>query len=272
MIESFLHWFFLIGLIIATVQDLKRREIDFWLCGILLSGGVVLILFNSILKQTLTPVIQLGISLLIFLVLMKLFYHSRIFAGGDSNLLFSLSPLFIGITYVSTITNSLLYVLFLLFAGSIYGLISLAYLYLKNFKTINKALKLETKKIRLWLIILSPITIILFLINFNTLGMIGSLLILYTLLYVFSKTIEEKLMTKEKSAKDLAEGDWIAEDIKVGNKTIKYSWDGLSKKEIKLLKNKKVKVKYGIPFAPAFLIAHIAYWLFKDKLLLLLGL
>ena len=274
MIESFLQWFFLVGLIIATIQDLKRREIDFWLCGLMLSGGIILIIFNSVLNQTLMPLLQLGLALLIFLVLMKLFYHLRIFAGGDANLLFSLSPLFIGATYLATITNSLVYLLLILFAGSVYGLMSLAYLYLKNFKTLNAELKINFKKMGLFLILVLVLTIILFLTGHYALGTLGVILLVYPLLYVFSKTIEENLMTVSKSPNELQEGDWIAEDIKIGNKTLKYSWDGLTEKDIKFLKKKKrkIKIKYGIPFAPAFLIAHLFYWLFKNKILLILGL
>ena len=81
-------------------------------------------------------------------------------------------------------------------------------------------------------------------------------------------------MTREMKTKDLREGDWLAGDVKLAkNKTIKYSWEGLSGKEIAILKKykKKVKIKYGLPFAPAFLIAHILYWMFAGKLLVVLG-
>ena len=92
---EFLFWFFLIGIIIATVQDLKRREIDFWLCKILLFGGISFIIFYSILNQSLIPIIYLALSLIILFALKNIFYQSRVFAGGDANLLFSLSALFV---------------------------------------------------------------------------------------------------------------------------------------------------------------------------------
>jgi hypothetical protein len=266
---EFLFWFFLIGIIIATVQDLKRREIDFWLCKILLFGGISFIIFYSILNQSLIPIIYLALSLIILFALKNIFYQSRVFAGGDANLLFSLSALFVGITAIGTITNILLYVLFLMIAGAIYGLISLIYIYMKNFKKTNKKLAPKLKKIKYNAILLSSVLLaLLFRIDiiFPT---IGVLLAIYPLLYLFSKTLEEELMIVNKKPAELQEGDWLAERINLKNKTIEYSWDGLSKEDIKDIKkeSKKVKVKNGLPFAPAFLIAHILYWLFKDSII-----
>ena len=143
---DFLLWFFLIGIIIATIQDLKRREIDYWLCGIMLLGGIAYIIFYSILNSTFSPIINLGISLIIIFVLMEAFYHSRIFAGGDAHLLFAISALFVSAAYISTIINISVYIIFLLLSGAIYGLVCLTYLYMKNFKSTNKKLKPKHSK------------------------------------------------------------------------------------------------------------------------------
>jgi prepilin signal peptidase PulO-like enzyme (type II secretory pathway) len=80
-------------------------------------------------------------------------------------------------------------------------------------------------------------------------------------------------MTRIKKPSEIQEGDWLAKNVKLKTKTLKYSWDGLSKEDVKLLRKEKknIKVKEGIPFAPAFLIAHILYWLFKDNILNILG-
>ncbi|MDO8460570.1 MAG: hypothetical protein Q7S74_05650, partial [Nanoarchaeota archaeon] len=71
-------------------------------------------------------------------------------------------------------------------------------------------------------------------------------------------------MLKLVSPQNLTEGDWLERDVRIGNKTIKKTVHGLSWNEIKLLRkaNKKVYIKEGIPFVPAFLIAFIIMALF----------
>ena len=66
-------------------------------------------------------------------------------------------------------------------------------------------------------------------------------------------------MVKQISSKDLVEGDWLYTKIKVGNKVIEPNWQGLTVKQVKLLKKtkRKIWVKEGIPFVPAFLFAFI---------------
>ena len=66
-------------------------------------------------------------------------------------------------------------------------------------------------------------------------------------------------MIKKVSPRDLTEGDWLFKDIRIGKKTIKADFNGLSKKDISTLRKyrKGVYVKYGIPFVPVFLIAFI---------------
>ena len=72
-------------------------------------------------------------------------------------------------------------------------------------------------------------------------------------------------MVKDISGSELREGDWLVNDIRIGGKVIKADWDGLSLENIKLLKNKnKVKIKSGLPFVPAFLIAFIGYSFLKE--------
>jgi hypothetical protein len=91
---------------------------------------------------------------------------------------------------------------------------------------------------------------------------------LVSILFAFAKSIEKISMICPKDARDLREGDWLAEDVRIKGKIIKYNWEGLDKKDIKRLQSykKKVKIKDGIPFVPGFLIAFILY-LFKDRII-----
>ena len=71
--------------------------------------------------------------------------------------------------------------------------------------------------------------------------------------------------------KDLGEGEWLYENVKTGNRTIKSSWEGLTKSEIKLIRKKfkEIKIRQGIPFTPAFLISFVllAYFYFQARLM-----
>ena len=70
----------------------------------------------------------------------------------------------------------------------------------------------------------------------------------------------------------LTEGDWIVDDIIVDKKRIAGPKDlGIEKHQIKQLlkykklgKIKKIKVKYGIPFVPSFLLALIYTIIFNE--------
>ena len=66
-------------------------------------------------------------------------------------------------------------------------------------------------------------------------------------------------MVKSVSAGKLTEGDWLYQDVKIGRRKIKPSWEGLSEKELKILRKYrgKIKIKQGIPFTPSFLFALI---------------
>ena len=90
-------------------------------------------------------------------------------------------------------------------------------------------------------------------------------------LYVFAKGLEDVAMVKEISGKELREGDWLVEDIKICKNLIKADWDGLSLRDVKLLRKKeKIRIKEGLPFVPAFLIAFIFYVFLKERVLMFL--
>ena len=67
-------------------------------------------------------------------------------------------------------------------------------------------------------------------------------------------------MRKKVNANKVTEGDWLDKDIKIGSRIIKANWEGVSKKELRLIKknNKKVMIKYGIPFTPSFLFGFVS--------------
>ena len=119
---GFLFWLFLIGIGVASLQDLKRREVDNWLNLLLLFSGIGFLVFSAIFESS-TNLIILGIiSLLIMFVVVNAFYYGRVFAGGDAKLMFAMFALFVASTLRATVINIGMFILFLMLAGSIYGL------------------------------------------------------------------------------------------------------------------------------------------------------
>ena len=93
----------------------------------------------------------------------------------------------------------------------------------------------------------------------------GIFMLLLPLLFVFAKGLENVSMVRSVSGKELREGDWLVDDVKVGKKVIRADWDGLSLENIDLLKRRRgIKIKDGLPFVPAFLIAFLGYVFLRE--------
>ena len=266
---EFLFWLFFVGIFIASLQDLKRREVDNWLNFFLLVSGAGFLVFSSIFEMNWSFILFGLMSFGIMLLLGNLFYYSRIFAGGDAKLIIAMFALFVGGGVAGSLINIGVFVLFLMFAGSIYGLLWGFCLFLVNYKNILKEMKKISKNIYFKYGIFAGI--ILFVFSYiNWLFLFLSLFVfLFVLLFVFAKAIEKSSMIKMINSKDLREGDWLAEEVKVGRKIIKPDWEGLNESDLALLNKlkKKVKIKQGIAFVPAIFIAFIGYWFLKDFLL-----
>ncbi|MDD4563777.1 MAG: hypothetical protein PHF09_02800, partial [Candidatus Nanoarchaeia archaeon] len=127
--------------------------------------------------------------------------------------------------------------------------------------------ELRKNKIKFFLIT-SIITIPLIFIS-SLLILIPILLILTPFLFSIAKVLQEKVLTKKISVKNLKVGDWLAEDIEINKELIKSDFKGISLKELRLIQKKKkfIIIKEGIPFAPAFIIAFILYLIFRSQLI-----
>jgi len=264
---GFLFWVFLAGIGIASFQDLKRREVDNWVNLLLLFSGIGFLIFSAVFESSADLIIFGIISFLIMFVLANLFYYGRIFAGGDAKLMFAMFALFVASTVSATLINIGMFILFFLIAGSIYGLIYSLALFFQNFENVKKEFKIQFKNVYLRYTVLAGI--VLFVLSYvDWIFFIPAVFFLLgPVLLVFAKALEGIVMIQTVSAKDLREGDWLVSNVKVGKKVIKADWEGLTKDNLKLLQKakKKVKIKQGLPFVPAFLLAFILWW-FRDFL------
>jgi len=265
---GFLFWLFLIGIIIASLQDLKRREVDNWLNLFLLVSSFVFILFGAILNRDVEIIFRLGFLFLIMFGVINLFYYGRVFAGGDAKLLVAMTVFFMSGSFYGSLINVGIFCFFLMVSGSFYGLIYSGVLYFKNWSDVNKEIKKGFDNLWVRVVIFCSVILMLFGFIHFLFFLVGALLFVFPFLYIFAKGLENVSMIREVSGKELREGDWLVEDVRVGKNVIKADWDGLSLKDIELLKGKKrVLIKEGLPFVPAFLIAFLGYVFLKDWLL-----
>jgi len=258
---NFLFIFYFIGLVFAVYQDFTRREIDDWLNLFLFFSGVLFLGISSNLFIDGSRIVGFGFFIFVVSLLSFSFYYGRFFSGGDSKLFFALSPILYNIYLVVSFYNLFLFVIFLLVGGSVYSLIYSFILFVKDFKKIKGVFIKEISKKHS--LILFCLGLFLFIIGFfeKVIFLFSALIFLFVFLICMAKSLEEVSMKRSANTKKLREGDWLFFDVKIGKKTFRKSWEGLSFSEVNYLKkfNKKVFIKDGIPYAPSFFIALILF-------------
>lgn len=252
-----------IWIIGAILQDLKRREVDniwnFSLIVFALGYRAIVSVFGNDYWFILNGIL----GLVIFLILGNLFYYLRLFAGGDAKLVIALGTV-LPLSYNWIINFKIfgLFILLFLFTGAVYVLLWSFYLVIKNFNKFKKEFKKQARNHKIMLFSgigfsVLGIFLIVYDISFFYLGII---VLLFPLFFIFAKSVEESCLIKELTPKQVTEGDWLYEDIYVHGKKIRVNWDGISKKELELIRRyskKKILIKQGIPFTPSFLFAFI---------------
>jgi hypothetical protein len=193
------------------------------------------------------------------------------FAAGDFKILiaiFSVLPLSSNSFILDWRLNLFLMLGFLIMfmlAGAVYGIIFTFLLSLKNFKFFKKEFKKQFIKFKSAVIFSFLLFLLAFILSY-TIGslatLLGIIIFISSILLVYAKAVEETSMIKQVKVSNLTIGDWLVNSVKISSKTIKPNWQGLSEDELKLIqknlnKSKKILVKEGIPFVPAFLLGFI---------------
>jgi len=271
LIEISLIIITIVFLVIASIKDIKKREVPDYLSHSLIAIGSVFVILKAIALNNYKIILGAGIVFLIFLALSLIMYYTKQWGGGDSKILMALGIIFYAypgslLNYFNpnlTMPFPLILIINILIFGSVYGIIYSIILSMQSKKPfkpeINKALFIPPILLVAVSFFFSDVIKILFLLlAFITLS--------YPYLLSYIKYIEKNCMLKVIPIKRLTEGDWIAEDIKnIYNKES----IGVTKKQIEQIKNlniKKVLVKYGVPFIPSFLIAVIISLIFGNLL------
>ncbi|MBS3140860.1 prepilin peptidase [Candidatus Woesearchaeota archaeon] len=256
----------LIYLITASLYDIKTREVPDFLSYSLLAIALFFSLSKSIYFLTFSFILQSLFGMLIFLLLSFILYYSKQWGGGDAKLLIALGASFpvypeILLQYFSP-NLSMPFQAILLINLAVFGsLYSILYAILVVIK--NHSLKNFNKKylILLYLSLLLFVISFFLEITFSLLLILVALLALYPFLYHFIKIFEKNFMNKTIPLSKVTEGDWLTENVYKNKKLIlSKNLPGLTLQDIKRLKSlkiKQVKIKYGMPFIPSFLIAFI---------------
>lgn len=292
MITLIKHLIAIFVLILASITDIKKREVPDWLnYGLIISALIINIIY-SIFSNSFLPIISSILGLLFFLLISAGMFYTGQWGGGDTKLLIGLGALLgFEIQNTTKIILSILQKQFiidffinLLFVGAIYGTLYSLALAIKNKTNFLKAFKkkyAERRILLIFFILLTGTTLLITIffrfkfIILNIFLLTLFMLLILLLFTLFLKSVEETCMYKLISPEKLTEGDWIAKEIKIKNKVIASPSDlGVSEEQIKELiklykkrKIKKVLIKEGMPFVPSFLIAYLLTLLMSNNLL-----
>ncbi|MCA9487418.1 MAG: prepilin peptidase [Nanoarchaeota archaeon] len=268
MIEAIILWALaLVWILFAVVQDIKTREIYNWLNFSLIIFAIGFRFFYSFFFLNGFNFLYQGLIFgIFFFILGEIFYYSKMFAGGDGKLFFALGTVIpLNASFFANLELVGLFILIFLIVGFLYGFIATLYFAIKNLSRFKKEFSRQFNKSKIFVYSLLGISILLVALSFlgYPFWILGVICFFLSYLYLLAKSVDESCMVKKFNVSMLTEGDWLYKDVKVGKKIVKATWDGLTKKEIYLLKkrNKDVLVRVGVQFSPAFLISFVILFL-----------
>lgn len=264
---NFLYLLYFVGVVIACFQDIKRREVDDWLNLLLYFSGTAFLIFSSGVENF--SIGSYGFFTFFMALTSFFLYNSRFFAGGDAKLVFALTPIFYETLFAKSLENLAAFLFFLVLSGAVYGLFFIVYISIKDFKKLRAEFVANFRENKLVKYLFVLVLVFIFLSYFEfSFFIIGLSLLIINLIFILTKSLEKVSFTVEKNYSDLQEGDWLKENLRIGGKVIRVSWDGLSEQDINFIKKyrKKVWIKEGIPYAPAFFIALILYF-FREAII-----
>ncbi|MBN1175047.1 prepilin peptidase [Candidatus Woesearchaeota archaeon] len=283
-----IHAIILIGLGIATVTDIKKREVPDTLNFGLIILGVVIGILGSVFSKSWQPCITSILGLGIGYGVGALMFYTGQWGGGDAKMLMGMGAI-LGTQWTEIIslfngTQNIPFffttIITIFIAGGIYGFAYAIFLIIKNrkeFKIEFRRKREEKNMIKVRKIVLGATALIvlgMLLVDDKflkmALGIIAVFVFFGQYLFIISKVVEKVCMIKTVPIRALTEGDWIVEDIIVKGKRICGPKDlGISLEQIEELKKNKIrtiKIKEGIPFIPGFLLGYILMVVFGNWL------
>ncbi|MFT4261288.1 MAG: prepilin peptidase [Candidatus Woesearchaeota archaeon] len=261
----------LIGLVIGSVTDIVRREVPDMLNYSLLAIGFLLALLYSYNTYSFTPLLNASFGFIVAYIISMILFKTGQWGGGDTKMLWGIGAL-AGFSLAELpFPFLLIFLVYSMIAGAVYGFLWLIYLAIKHrLKFLKEFKELKSKKsikylrysylafgalILIYIAFFNPVFEIMVLL-FLLLAI--SIITLYSFLFV--KAVESKCLVKNTKVEDLVPGDWITNDFKVNGKKFECEKIGVTEEQIAYLKKHKIKfveTTEGIPFVPAFLLAFL---------------
>ncbi|MEK6874560.1 MAG: A24 family peptidase [Nanoarchaeota archaeon] len=267
---------------VASLTDLRTREVPDWLSFAGIAAGLGIRLIESASSLTWSPLIAGVFGFGFAWVLATALFYLGQWGGGDSKMLMALGALF-GLEW-SVFSFSVSFLVNLLFVGGVYGLFWMVTLALRHIQKTRKAFeKLESQHNMVIAKVIAHLvsTILLVIAYLSRASIWWFPLVLAAVLslgsyylFLMLRSVEAVCFLKKMPVSELTEGDWIYKDVKIKRMYLCGPKDlGISKQQIMLLKKYKIKdvlVKSGIPFIPSFLIAFGVTLAFGNLVFLLL--
>lgn len=271
----------LLALFVASITDLNKKEVPDWLSFSMIGSALGIRLVYSVSSSDYWYFIYGLLGFGIMLSLGLLLYYGRLWGGGDAKLLMGLGALFATKPFFIDADYPFLAILLLniIIVGSLYSLVYAFILFFRNVRRTLSELKCQSARMRMARIIyfaasLVSLGIFFFAGNrfFKSLSLsLAVFFMVYIHLIIFIRAVEKVGMYKMVPVSQLAEGDWVAEDIKVHGKLVCSRKSlGIENRQIHALRKsgiKRVLVKEGVAFVPSFFIGLVATLVFGSFLL-----
>lgn len=267
MISNIYFYIGLIALIIGSITDLKKREVPDWINFGLIFFGLIFASILSIKNMSIIPITRSILGLIIAFLIAAIMFYTGQWGGGDAKMLMGLGALFgVTLSLKNILSDKFINFNFnILIAGAFYGILWSVYLAIKHlpeFKSKVKELNSQKnfqilKKISMFASIILIICSFIFQnLRMSLLGLAILILITYYL-WIYIKSIEEACMIKKMKPKELTEGDWILNSIRLGGKTLiakkKINVSDINKiKEYEEKVNPKINIRRKILFIPTW--------------------
>ncbi len=260
------------ALLIASLTDLKKKEVPDWLNFSVIAAALGIRLIHAVAYSDYKYFLYGVIGFVTMFSLGMILYYGRLWGGGDTKLLMGLGALF-GTSpffYQSKYPFLAMLLMNIIIVGSFYSLGYAIILFFRNRKRAILEMRHQAKRMkfaRLFYLLASITAMALSIIFKNNFSKILSLtlagfLLFYIHLLIFIRSIEKVGMYKAVPVSQLTEGDWVAEDIISHGKLIcSKKGLGLEKNQIYAIKRagiKKVIVKEGVAFVPSFFIGLVS--------------
>ena len=275
MMDVLLVAVILLVLACASYSDLRTKEVPDWLSyGFIIAALGIRGIYSL---QEGWQIIASGLlGFAVFYLLALLFYYTHQWGGGDSKILMGMGAA-LGISYPFSDASftPLWFLLLLLFAGALYGIVWLTILAIKRRNCLFPEIRSLLGNHKRLHLAIGFSSLLFFGAGFlvHYLLLIITLLVLLYYLLLFLVAVQSCCFISERDTKNLTEGDWLAEEIIVKGKTL-LKKKTLAQSDIEKLHRHKISsvtVKEGIPFVPSFLIAYLMLLLGKDWIVAVLA-